>query len=232
MIATGDIQLEQWIAKKGYLPKFLREKDATHTLGEMFFCVFEGNTDRDNPLNHYARYVVSDYIFNTFLPMMGRYGLVLRKISSKTKVDFLDLEKSFNIVNQYMAASVADEDLLEQAFPSQYSRSIDVYREKLKYLPEFWLDFHNRKDIFLLFQDIYSANFTKDDNQQKLNQRDAHIIIVDFFLWYLAKYGYKIQFSSKRYNFLDMDEAIKEIKDAIAQNFAAMLKRDEKEANQ
>lgn len=70
-------------------------------------------------------------------------------------------------------------------------------------------DFHDQKD---LFKSIYELYGNKPENKIPPNWVDSHVFTMDFFLWFMAIHGYKLQkFTSRRFEQFDIHETIKEM---------------------
>ncbi len=95
--------------------------------------------------------------------------------------------------------------------------NIDDWMRMGKYLPRFMRDFHDQKRLFRAIGELVSDTQQKDIGTVRSivtsllpHWSDAHIYVVDFFLWYMAKRGYTLQRSRQRLPFLDLDEDLKE----------------------
>lgn len=70
------------------------------------------------------------------------------------------------------------------------------YLNKGEHLPDFMKDFHDQKD---LFKAIYTQ--WHDGHKETLNNVswvDAQCFTIDFFLWWMAIHGYKLQKIKKK----------------------------------
>jgi hypothetical protein len=81
--------------------------------------------------------------------------------------------------------------------------------ERQQHLPSFMRDFHNQKDLFKFIDSIYSKS-KLIPGSTPINWVDAHIYIIDFFLWLMAKRGWTLQRSRKKLNFSDIEQDIEE----------------------
>jgi len=84
------------------------------------------------------------------------------------------------------------------------SKDYDAIFEWLKNegnLPAFLKDFHDQKDIFKGMHELYEKDFKERPNMP--SWADAHVYIVDFFLWYMGSRGYTLQKSRKKFDFLE-----------------------------
>lgn len=75
-----------------------------------------------------------------------------------------------------------------------------------KLLPDVMRDFHDQKDLFKAMFDHYSAN---PENKIPVNWVDGHIFTLDFFLWFMAQHGYRLQkFTSKKFQQYDLSTTV------------------------
>lgn len=73
-----------------------------------------------------------------------------------------------------------------------------------KYLPPPMRDFHDQKSIFKAFHEWA----VKSEIANRITWIDAHIYVIDVFLWYMAKRGYTLQKARVRYDFSDLTEDV------------------------
>lgn len=86
-------------------------------------------------------------------------------------------------------------------------RTIDEYRESLDYLPDFLKDFHDQKDAFKCVHEtirIENHDYCKD-----ISWVEGQCYVIDIFLWWAARYGYKLQKTKANVEFRDLDEDIR-----------------------
>jgi hypothetical protein len=87
-----------------------------------------------------------------------------------------------------------------------------------KLLPEELRDFHDQKDFFKAFHRHYS----QPDAENKIpgNWVDNHIYTMDFFLWFMALHGYRLQrFKSRHFEQYDLNEFVQnDIKERTGQS--------------
>lgn len=77
------------------------------------------------------------------------------------------------------------------------------WRDEGKYLPTFLQDFHDQKDLFKAMT-VYFDNA----DTCPISWRDGHIYTIDWFLWFMAAHGYKLQKVRGNMEFLDIDTTI------------------------
>lgn len=79
------------------------------------------------------------------------------------------------------------------------------WRNDGEHLPEFMRDFHDQKNLFKAL----SSSFTNAEDCP-LNFRDGQIYTIDWFLWFMAIHGYKLQKTTAKVEFRDISKAIEE----------------------
>lgn len=195
----SDEAVFDFINKVKYFPSFLRDADSQSVLFEFIYLPFNGNDDEMNPFHTIEKEDLKEYVLKFFFPYMAIHGLSLRKIHPRVKSNFLNLESAISDLKIYISTN--DKNLLNTIYSKQDS-TVDRYRNSLDYLPSYFKDFHNRKEIFLYLHhsesDTLKSHFNFSDN---ISERDGHILIVDYVLWILAKYGYKLQHHTKDLGF-------------------------------
>ena len=84
---------------------------------------------------------------------------------------------------------------------------VKEYLEEGNHLPEFIKNFHDQKD---LFKAIYQQWKGKNEILDKINWVNAHVFIIDVFLWWMGLHGYKLQKTRKKdIEFYDPESTIK-----------------------
>ena len=78
-----------------------------------------------------------------------------------------------------------------------------------EYLPLFMRDFHDQKRIFKRIDEVIQA-IVREGPYQLPNWVSAHIYVVDYFLWFMARRGYTLQRSRKRVDFVNMEQDLSE----------------------
>lgn len=98
--------------------------------------------------------------------------------------------------------------------------------EFFKVVPKFMRDFHDQKDLFKAIHALYSKN---EDNKIPGNWVDNHIFTIDFFLWFMAQHGYRLQkFKSKKFQQFDIHETIEHFNNERRRIVMSTLKAAEK----
>lgn len=96
------------------------------------------------------------------------------------------------------------------------------FLESGKHLPPFLRDFHNQKDVFKTLWGVMDKSGLPKEIQT-LGWVNFHIIIIDIFLWWMAKRGWTLQRSRQKVEFLDVNEDIKKYKDEQTEVFKKFL---------
>jgi hypothetical protein len=92
---------------------------------------------------------------------------------------------------------------------------VDAWLKRGEYLPEAMRDFHDQKDIFKAIHEIVKE--PPDSRERRPTWVEAHIYVVDVFLWFMARRGYTLQRTRRRGNFRDLETDVqtqKELRDA------------------
>jgi len=87
-------------------------------------------------------------------------------------------------------------------------KTLSEFMENGNYLPEFLRDFHDQKDLFKRINEIVENAKAREEKVDQIirNYPDwisAHIYVIDFFLWYMAKCGYTLQKNRSKLDFID-----------------------------
>lgn len=103
--------------------------------------------------------------------------------------------------------------------------SIDLWRKDGKHLPEFMRDFHDQKD---LFKAMHETTVWPDNEISGITWVQSHILIIDVFLWFMARHGYTLQKTRTRLTDADdIEQTMLACRKHRANVFASMLKRAE-----
>lgn len=93
-------------------------------------------------------------------------------------------------------------------------RSLDEWLKSGAYLPAPLRDFHDQKRIFKIIGEMVIRRQQREKSAYDRmmgdlpNWVEAHIYVVDFFLWFMARRGWTLQRSRQYYDFLDLDADI------------------------
>lgn len=83
-------------------------------------------------------------------------------------------------------------------------RTVDDFKQSGDYLPDILKDFHDQKDVFKTMHWNYQNNPPK--NHEMPNWEDGQVYVIDWFLWFMATYGYTLQKSRARVDFKDISK--------------------------
>jgi hypothetical protein len=100
--------------------------------------------------------------------------------------------------------------------------ALDDFTKSGRYLPKAFRDFHAQKDVFKTMWSRISFEDAPDD-VKAMSWVTAHVLVIDYFLWFMAKRGWTLQRSRVRLPFLDLDEEVKARKEREAEAFRSML---------
>ena len=87
---------------------------------------------------------------------------------------------------------------------------LDRWLDTRFYLPKPIRDFHHQKDLFKSIHEIYQVD--RPDGVPGLNYIMAHMYVIDFFLWFMAKRGYTLQPCKAKQEFLSLEDTLAEQK--------------------
>jgi len=93
------------------------------------------------------------------------------------------------------------------------------WREELKYLPVEFRDFHDQKDLFKVMG-------SRMNLPNGMSWVDAHVFIVDYFLWFMAARGYTLQKSRFNGDFHSLESDITEFKKEQDEILAKLINQD------
>lgn len=188
-------KLIEWKRKGEHLPIFLRDPESQDNFLRLLSHYYSGSAE-ENPLNTHSLAILKKYLFNVFFDYFASNGLTLQPIKHKS-IEFLNLEQELKAFKEFECGLT--EDFTLQTATMWFE--IDQYRQQLLFLPAFMNNFDRFKYIF---RDLHRH----EDNLKKyghslseVDDRDATIFIIDFVLWFCAKYGYKLQMSKKKLEF-------------------------------
>lgn len=91
----------------------------------------------------------------------------------------------------------------------QQTNEIEDWLQSGKYLPAFMRDFHNQKDLFKWIDEVV-ANDKHGRTETLPSWVDAHVYVVDFFLWLMAKHGWTLQRSRQKLPFWEIEDTVSE----------------------
>lgn len=104
----------------------------------------------------------------------------------------------------------------------------DEWMEAGAYLPAPLRDFHAQKSIFQIIGEMVTRRqqrgTTSYDRCLELpNWVHAHIYVIDFFLWFMARRGYTLQRSRRPFAFVNLDDDLAAFEKRKHEAFRTML---------
>ena len=100
-------------------------------------------------------------------------------------------------------------------------RPISEWRESKDYLPDFLRDFHDQKDLFKCMHEMIDVE--KNEYAKTVSWVAGQCYVIDIFLWFLSRYGYKIQRSSAKVEFENLNDAIRRCNEKHMSQLAATI---------
>ncbi len=79
------------------------------------------------------------------------------------------------------------------------NRTVEEFKRNGGYLPEVLKDFHDQKDVFKSLHWNYENNPPKSFKMP--DWAEGHVYVIDWFLWFMASYGYTLQRSRAKVDF-------------------------------
>jgi hypothetical protein len=94
-----------------------------------------------------------------------------------------------------------------------------------KYLPWFLRDFHDQKEVFKRIQENVNrvAKEKKSDPFYEINWTQAHVYVIDFFLWFMACHGYTLQKTRTKVEFSDIVDTMEEFRTRSLKSLGTIL---------
>jgi len=90
--------------------------------------------------------------------------------------------------------------------------SAKEYVKSGNHLPDCLKDFHDQKDVFKWI-------FTKTNVKCEIDSTNAMIFVIDYFLWFMAQFGYTLQKSRANVEFRDLYKEIDDMNLKDIENF-------------
>jgi hypothetical protein len=97
-------------------------------------------------------------------------------------------------------------------------KNMAEWLEAKKFLPPFMRDFHDQKDLFKFIHSVYDKA-ELIPGATRASWIDAHIYTIDFFLWMLARRGWTLQRSRRKFNFRDIEEDVEKYLEEYRKQF-------------
>jgi len=196
--------LDDWLYQEGYLPDFLKVEENKQLLTEIIL------KKMDIPQEYVRKYFsvqFRDYSFS-MLRFAAMCGYSLKK--SHHRNDFINFEDE-----------VAEfENLIDTSTPIAPSANLRKWLirdvDNPFYLPAFMKDFHDAKDFFRLYE--------RETGDVTLDKQTGHVYCSDFFLFFLARFGYFLRRSNKKLDFSNLDFLLAQNKQKEVDVFLKMLR--------
>ena len=91
-------------------------------------------------------------------------------------------------------------------------KSFDEWMRGGHYLPKFMRDFHDQKRLFKRIEEIVFENRKSGATLRRdlPNWIVAHVYVIDYFLWFMARRGWTLQRSRAAQPFIDLSTDLTE----------------------
>ena len=86
---------------------------------------------------------------------------------------------------------------------------LTAWRKTGAHLPEFLRDFHDQKAVFKLVERLAAPDESNSPRAKKPTWCEAHIYVIDSFLWCMARHGYTLQRCRAKQPFDSLDANLK-----------------------
>lgn len=195
----SNFNLDNYLNNFSYMPEFLRNEEQLSNFVKFLRYYYSEDSSEHNLFNSLTDEEIYNYLFNTFFREIASYGFSLKKIISK-HIKFYNLEDVLDYFRNKTTNHLTENEIsamnirFEEA--KKYDYQIEYYKKELKYLPDYLRDFHNQKDLFKMIHGWYNQNYKETELLKKISFREGQIFIIDFVLWCLVRYGYKIQYNN------------------------------------
>lgn len=196
-------KLIEWKNKGEHLPHFLRSADDQNNFVNFLAHIFKDDEDNNNPIQYNSLAILERYLFTVFFDYMADNGLTLQPINN-SKIKFYDLETELKTFS-----NCEDQDVFEFYHDPKIYDAIEAYRQSLIFLPPCMTKFEHMKDIFKGIHSNHNENKKYNSSLIELNYRVGTTYIIDYVLWILAKYGYQLRKSTKRFKFDEITDNLR-----------------------
>lgn len=218
-----DPRIEYWKRQLKYLPPALNNFDKMKTVFRFLHtCI--GDPDGRSVLETMNYRNSTIYIIDIFLWVMADYGYTLQRNRLKN-ANFSCIQE--NIHKLYSAVRANQEEEIQEIVNQKISGLAGKYRENARHLPVFMRGFHDQKILFNMINDLIDSS-EKDHILNTVNPYHAHIYTIDYFLFIMFKYGYSLQKSRMKFDFLSIEDDMKDYRNKQHQNFKNMLLKEQK----
>ena len=102
------------------------------------------------------------------------------------------------------------------------NEELQAWRARGSYLPDILKDFHDQKEVFKAMHEL--LNMPSDASPFKIpSWVDGQVYVIDFFLWFMARYGYTLQKSRAKQEFESLPNALEALRKHRNAKFAELL---------
>ena len=134
---------------------------------------------------------LKDYSFE-FLKFIAQHGYTLKK--NNQREDFIDFQEEVKELEEMSQIKIAASAGLRKWLIRDSDNPF--------YLPDFLKDFHDAKEFFKAYERAVDNNI--------LDRVTGGLYCSDYFLFFLARYGYFLRKNNKKLNFKSIENLIKE----------------------
>jgi len=93
-----------------------------------------------------------------------------------------------------------------------------------KHLPDFLIDFHDQKDLMKTIWEWWGEQI---EEKTDIKWRNAHVFVIDYFLWFMGIHGYKLQKDkTKNVEFRNIHETISEALKQRLEKFSVFYNKE------
>lgn len=180
--------LEDWLNEEEYLPDFLKCDNNKRLLTDLIL------KKMDIPKEYISNckdIYFKGYSFG-FLKFAAQYGYTLKK--SHYREDFIDFKQEVKELEEMSEVKIAPSANLRKWLIRDSDNPF--------YLPQFMKDFHDGKKIFSLYE--------REVKHPLLDKVTGHVYCSDFFLYFLARFGYLLRKSNKKLDFKNLQNSLNE----------------------
>lgn len=95
------------------------------------------------------------------------------------------------------------------------------------HLPRFMRDFHDQKRLFKHIDEMVASKRSDPIGQYLAkdlpNPISAHVYVIDYFLWFMARRGYTLQRARQKFEFVDLDADLQDFERRLSEQVAAEI---------
>lgn len=215
-----DNRIQMWKNQLKYLPELLNNFDKMRDAFRFLHtCIGEPEERKIFDVMNYRNSTI--YIIDIFLWVMADFGYTLQRNRLKD-AGFACIKE--NMHKLYLARRDPEQEIQEIVKQKMSGKGLK-YRENGNHLPYFMKDFHDQKNLFKFISD-YIDSSEEDHILNTVNPYQAHVYTIDYFLFIMFRYGYSLQKSRMKFDFLSIDDELKKYKDEQNKKFTKMLVKE------